>query len=510
MEDKWCDFLLNEGRDWEAMNKTILKTCIISAVLGGVLLTEKGGEVKAEGITPQMNHTGVFKDVPKGHWAYEAIHQLTGEKIIFGYEDGRFGFGDNVTREQVAALMYRYFNVAENKNYQNPYGDVSEDSTSYIKEILSLTEMGVFTGDEHGNFRPKASLTRAEMAQVLTNAFHLKAKSDHTFNDVSTNSWARNAISAVQTNNIAKGVGGGKFAPSMDVTREQYAQFLYNAIQETKHTKQTKGQLLASILGETNWKGTKVYDKDHNDLTKENQNFIGLAKYDAKTARYEFFNANTGESRNDSGTFFITNDGKKRVLISETQNYQAVVELTQLDKEKFTYKRMGKDAKGNDVEVFVEHVPYHEKELSFTRPDKNLESSTGKIVTDVDGDEILSSTLWNGTVVLDEQGNNVTKYNSNLISLAKYDKNTNKYEFFNVNTGESRGDYGFFDVVHGNKIRAHVSLGNNKYGAVLELTELNKDKFTYTRIGKDANGKDIKIFVEHEPYTGDLKPNFTK
>ncbi|MGE6537973.1 DUF4822 domain-containing protein [Bacillus luti] len=492
------------------MNKTILKTCIISAVLGGSLLSEKNGVVKAEENTPQTNHTGVFKDVPKGHWAYEAIQQLTGEKIIFGYDDGRFGFGDNVTREQVAALMYRYFNMTENKNYQNPYGDVSEESTSYIKEILSLTEMGVFTGDEHGNFRPKASLTRAEMAQVLTNAFHLKAKGDHTFNDVSTNSWARNAISAVQTNNIAKGIGGGNFAPSMDVTREQYAQFLYNAIQETEQTKKTKGQLLASILGETNWKGTKVYDKDHNDLTKENQNFIGLAKYDATTARYEFFNANTGESRNDSGTFFITNDGKKRVLISETQNYQAVVELTQLDKEKFTYKRMGKDTKGNDVEVFVEHVPYHEKELSFTRPDKNLESSTGKIVTDVDGDEILSSTLWNGTVVLDEQGNNITKYNSNLISLAKYDKNTNKYEFFNVNTGESRGDYGFFDVVHGNKIRAHVSLGNNKYGAVLELTELNKEKFTYTRMGKDANGKDIKIFVEHKPYTGDLKPNFTK
>lgn len=74
----------------------------------------------------------------------------------------------------------------------------------------------------------------------------------------------------------------------MDVTREQYAQFLYNAIQETEQTQETKGQLLASILGETNWQGTKVYDKDHNDVTKENQNFIGLAKYDAKTARYEF------------------------------------------------------------------------------------------------------------------------------------------------------------------------------------------------------------------------------
>ena len=198
------------------------------------------------------------------------------------------------------------------------------------------------------------------MAQVLTNAFHLKAKSNHTFNDVSTNSWASNAISAVQTNNIAKGVGGGNFAPNMDVTREQYAQFLYNAIQETEQTQETKGQLLASILGETNWQGTKVYDKDHNDVTKENQNFIGLAKYDAKTARYEFL-MQVQERVVMIAVPFITNDGKKRVLISETQNYQAVVELTQLDKEKFTYKRMGKDTKGNDVEVFVEHIPYHEK-----------------------------------------------------------------------------------------------------------------------------------------------------
>ncbi len=52
------------------MNKTILKTCIISAVLGGSLLSETTGVVKAEEITPKTNHTGVFKDVPKGHWAY--------------------------------------------------------------------------------------------------------------------------------------------------------------------------------------------------------------------------------------------------------------------------------------------------------------------------------------------------------------------------------------------------------------------------------------------------------
>ncbi|MGG0188629.1 DUF4822 domain-containing protein [Bacillus rhizoplanae] len=283
------------------------------------------------------------------------------------------------------------------------------------------------------------------------------------------------------------------------------------AVKETKkENKLTKGQEMANILSSTDWQGTRVYDKDNNDLTKENANFIGLAKYDVKSGRYEFFDAMTGKSRGDKGTFFITNDGKKRILISESMNYQAVVDMTKLNKDVFTYKRMGKDANGNDVEVFVEHVPYKEKELSFTDPDKQLDTTTGDIVKNVDGDKILGSTLWNGTKVLDENGNDVTKYNSNFISLAKFNDKTNKYEFFNAETGKSRGDYGYFDVVHGNKIRAHVSIGNNKYGAALELTELNNNKFTYKRTGKDVDGKDITIFVEHEPYKGDLKPKFTK
>ncbi|QQZ10411.1 DUF4822 domain-containing protein [Heyndrickxia vini] len=271
--------------------------------------------------------------------------------------------------------------------------------------------------------------------------------------------------------------------------------------------KVTKGQEMAKILGSTDWQGTKVYDKDGNDLTKENANFIGLAKYDDKTGHYEFFDAKTGKSRDDKGTFFITNDGKKRILISEA-GYQAVVDMTELTNDIFTYKRMGKDAKGKDVEVFVDHVPYKENKLAFTDPDQTLETTTGDIVKDVPGDQVLGSTLWHGTKVLDEDGNDVTEYNNMFISLAKFDGETNKYEFFN-DEGKSRGDYGYFSVIHDNKIRAHVSIGDNKYGVALEITEMNDNKFTYKRMGKDKDGKDITVFVEHEPYKGDLNPEFT-
>ncbi len=279
---------------------------------------------------------------------------------------------------------------------------------------------------------------------------------------------------------------------------------------EVQKEEVTLGEEMAAILSHTNWQGTKVYDKDHNDLTNENLNFIGLAKYDNDKARFEFFDKTTKESRGDYGTFFITNDGKHRVLISESKGTQTVVDIVKLTTDKFTYKRMGKDTHGNDIEVFVDHIPYHETELSFTNPDQTLETFTGEVMTDVDGDEILANTLWLGTTVKDEEGNDVSQYNMNFLGLAKYDFHTSKYEFFDINTGQSRGDYGFFNVLNENKIRAHVSLGENKYGAILEITELNKDKFTYKQKGKDKDGEEITIIVEHVPYHGDLEVNFTK
>lgn len=273
--------------------------------------------------------------------------------------------------------------------------------------------------------------------------------------------------------------------------------------------KLSKGQEMANILSSTNWQGTKVYDKDGNDLTRENTNLISIAKYDSKTARYEFFDKTTKESRGDMGTFFITNDGKIRVLISETMKYQAIVQVTALNKQVFTYKRTGKDANGNDIEIFVDHIPYSETTISFTKPDKVLTNTTGKVLTDIHGNQILSKTLWQGTGVLDENKNDVSIYNSGFLGLAKYDYETNKYEFFSIETGKSRGDYGYYAVVHENKIRANVSQ-SLKYGAVLELTELNANKFTYKRMGKDKDGKEISVFVEHVPYRGNFKLEFSK
>lgn len=178
-----------------------------------------------QGVDPQS-----FYDVPTNHWSYPAIMNLADKQIISGYGNGQFGFGDVVTREQVAALIYRALEVSPKPEYTNPYHDLNEESTMFLNEVLALTEMGVFKGDEYENFRPKAALTREEMAQVITNAFQLTNKGQQTFTDVDPKSWANEAISALQSNGISVGTGNGTFEPKMIVTREQFAQFLYNAL----------------------------------------------------------------------------------------------------------------------------------------------------------------------------------------------------------------------------------------------------------------------------------------
>ncbi len=82
-----------------------------------------------------------------------------------------------------------------------------------------------------------------------------------------------------------------------------------------------------------------------------------------------------------------------------------------------------------------------------------MTEQTGQIDVNRQGDEIIGKTsfdgtpqlLWNGTKVVDKDGNDVTSANQNFISLAKFDQDS-KYEFFNLQTGETRGDYGYFKV----------------------------------------------------------------
>ena len=90
----------------------------------------------------------------KNHWSFEAITDLTSKGVIAGYDNGKFGFGDVVTREQVAALMYRALKPEAKSDYKI-HTLILAQERQCSQEILALTDMGIFVGDDKGRLDRK-------------------------------------------------------------------------------------------------------------------------------------------------------------------------------------------------------------------------------------------------------------------------------------------------------------------------------------------------------------------
>ncbi|MGH1279400.1 S-layer homology domain-containing protein [Bacillus basilensis] len=234
----------------------------------------------------QAENTIGFKDVPGNHWSYKAIMDLKEKNIVAGYGNGMFGFGDNITRGQVAKLIYAYLKPADELTTQNPFTDI--EGHMFEKEILALNKAGIMNGFGNGKFGPDNVLTREQLAVVLTKAFNFQATSTTTFKDVDKNYWATNAISALQENKITTGTGDNKFEPQSLVTREQYALFLYNAINKSEKEPELKPTVILQDLADDDiyyyegWMESSSVLK--RSVSKEAQNFVTQinTKYNAE------------------------------------------------------------------------------------------------------------------------------------------------------------------------------------------------------------------------------------
>ncbi|MGO5129240.1 S-layer homology domain-containing protein [Bacillus cereus] len=225
------------------MANKFLKTATALTIMGTSLLGAGAFTAKADN-TDSLK----FNDVPANHWSTKAIYNLTNRKIVQGYGNNIFGFGDNVTRGQVARMIYMYVKPADaDANFKNPFTDIN--GHLFEKEILALAKAGLVNGFGDGKYGPDDILTREQMAQVLTNAFKFKSTKTTTFTDVDKNSWALKAISALEENGVTIGTGDNMYSPKMFVTREAYSQFLYNSINAVE--KETKPEVKPDPKPET-------------------------------------------------------------------------------------------------------------------------------------------------------------------------------------------------------------------------------------------------------------------
>ncbi len=109
--------------------------------------------------------------------------------------------------------------------WKNPFPDVS-DTGWYIKAVEFVCKNGLMSGYANGRFGPNDSLTRAQFAQIIYNNEGRPKSGSGRFSDVTTG-WYANAVNWAAAEGIVAGVGGGKFAPDLPITRQDLAVMLW-------------------------------------------------------------------------------------------------------------------------------------------------------------------------------------------------------------------------------------------------------------------------------------------
>ncbi|WP_167350871.1 S-layer homology domain-containing protein [Paenibacillus amylolyticus] len=175
---------------------------------------------------PEPEPPVVTFDDLSGHWAKGMIEELASQGIIAGYPDGSFHPNEHIKRHHMALIFTRAFEFKPIREAVS-FSDVSP-SHPYYEAIMSLQQAGIVDG-ANGNFNPNHSLTRAEMAKILTLAFEIKLGGTVAFQDVPTTHWSYDYIAALAELKIVLG-DNGKFKPDEHVTRAQFVAMMYRAL----------------------------------------------------------------------------------------------------------------------------------------------------------------------------------------------------------------------------------------------------------------------------------------
>lgn len=206
----------------------------------GVVTHEAPGA--AEAMLPAGTPSS-FVDVPTGAPFFAEITWLAGQGITRGWSDGTFRPTGPVSREAMAAFLYRFAGSPEfTSPAVSPFVDVATSDVFY-REIAWLAAQGISTGTPVANgkfaFRPSESVSRAATAAFLfrmdhpdwasTDA-HGACTATSSFPDVPVGSAFCEAIrwlASVGPTPITTGNADGTFAPGRAVSRQAMAAFLF-------------------------------------------------------------------------------------------------------------------------------------------------------------------------------------------------------------------------------------------------------------------------------------------
>lgn len=157
--------------------------------------------------------------VPAGHWAEDSLSLALAEGILPLSANGEVEPDRPIRRGEFVELVNEALLLPEPTSEEaaallEPFTDIGNDP--YIQQQISRAlHSGYMTGDGNGLFRPEASITRQEVAVIISRLKQL-TQSGHDIHFIDSgdiSSWARSAVMAVVRERILGGYPDGSFRP---------------------------------------------------------------------------------------------------------------------------------------------------------------------------------------------------------------------------------------------------------------------------------------------------------
>lgn len=192
----------------------------LSIVLGAVLLA---CSLPLSGTAASEQR---FSDVPDTKHFAEAVNDFAARAIIGGYPDGTFKPSNSITRGQAAAIIAKLLKM-DTTNVKNPGFKDVRTANGYYKAIAALAQANIIGGYQDGSYGPNDPITREQMASILVKAFDLPhyQDMDNPFTDSNNPSHVRNIL-ILYTLGITTGTTPTTYSPKNPITRGQAAKMM--------------------------------------------------------------------------------------------------------------------------------------------------------------------------------------------------------------------------------------------------------------------------------------------
>jgi hypothetical protein len=177
-----------------------------------------------------VNHERTFADI-QGHWAQQAIEKMASKYVADGISDQQFNPESPVSRGEFTVFMSRALGLNVSDQPEQPAGLTDTGASPYQQFIAASIQAGLIQGYEDGSFRPDQTITREEMAVLLSRVQDLQTGSQPksnqpvpgtAFNDGNQiGEYAKDAVQKLSGAGIIQGGDNGEFRPKDSTSRAE-------------------------------------------------------------------------------------------------------------------------------------------------------------------------------------------------------------------------------------------------------------------------------------------------